>query len=272
MPVQAGTYYILVQRDSGSGVYSFIPSFVETSAIKDNENNDSFQRANEITQNSATSGHIGFAAASNGEIDSNDWYKIILDNDGLLQVNFLGDPSLYAYVNVYAADGSSRLARDYGQDKALSCNVPVQKGTYYILIQRDSGYGSYSFTPAFTAQTAANDAEDNGSFQRANDIFIGTVASGHIGYVAPGNGETDSGDWYKITVPRDGTLTLELLGDPTLYSYISLYESDGSTRLTRDYGQDKVLACSSEVKADTYYIFIQRDNGYGAYELTTLLS
>jgi hypothetical protein len=280
LPLQPGTYYILIEEytyyHETYGGYKITPTFVEQPIANDSEDNGSFQRAIDLPISSTAYGHIGYIAASNGSKDVVDWYKVVAANDGVIKVDFLGDSTLNAYVGLYASDGSTRLAYTTGKDKALTIAAAVQAGTYYVYVEEntyyDETFGGYRLTPTFDEQPIANDSEDNGSFQRANDIQIGSPVSGHIGYRASSNGNKDVVDWYKVIVPNDGEIKIDLLGDSTLNAYVGLYASDGSTRLTYTAGQDKALTCTALVKSGTYYILVEEntyyDETYGGYQFT----
>ena len=106
--------------------------------------------------------------------------------------------------------------------------------------------------------------------------------TGHLGFIGGGLGITvDHIDWYKVTLPSDGVLTIDLLTDSTLamrhYYSVRVKDADGTTDIFMDYGpdintMDHSLYTPDGLEAGTYYIVLERNAGYGSYSLSTTFS
>ncbi|MCX7634841.1 MAG: choice-of-anchor D domain-containing protein, partial [Syntrophales bacterium] len=120
--------------------------------------------------------------------------------------------------------------------------------------------------------------EPNDDYLAAKQININSSTTGHLGYIGPNGNTPDSVDWYKLTAPADGLLTIMLTIDATLNigsGYVSLYGADGTTQLKAwsgpTGGSNLTGSYTYSLKAGTYYIKLARYSGYGGYTLRAFL-
>ncbi len=137
---------------------------------------------------------------------------------------------------------------------------------------------SYDYTP-YTIRNesisvgVANDDEPNDVYASAVTFPLNSSTEGHVGYY--NSGERDVYDWYKITTTQDGNLTLTLEQTLAQYTWIYLYDSDGSTLLESGYSLDTFSISRNDLAAGTYYVRINMfytSSGYTGYTLTNTLT
>lgn len=222
-------------------------------------------QAADLAPNSSSSGTL---SASHTE----DWWTITTTADGSLTVNIsTANASLLEQdANLYDVDGTTLLDHDGENGTTSTLSFPnLLPGTYQVKVYLYSGVGaSYSISNTFTAQPIANNTEPNDTQAQAATIAINTSTPGHLGYY--GNGFTDAADWFKVTTPSDGVLTISAYSDTTLDADLNIYDIDGATLLQHD-GQStrSSLVSVPNLKPGTYFIKYYKYTGYGGYNLTT---
>ena len=103
----------------------------------------------------------------------------------------------------------------------------------------------------------------------------GPAVTGQLGYSF--NGNTDAIDWFKIVVPKEGSVTFSTRTETTLrLSWLGLYIPNAEGTAV-DYRTDKnmdaqgndttVTFSVNALGAGTYYVRLRRYNGYGGYTL-----
>jgi hypothetical protein len=225
----------------------------------------SVQAAATLAPNASSSGTL---SASHTE----DWWTITTTADGSLTVNIsTGDANLLEQdANLFDVDGTTLLVHD-GENGTTSTLAysHLLPGTYQVRVYLYSGVGaSYSISNTFTAQPIGNNTEPNDSVAAAATMAINTSTPGHLGYY--GNGFTDAIDWFKITIPSDGMLTITGYSDTTLEADLNLYDIDGTTALQHDGQVSRTSHVSvPNLKPGTYYFKYYQYSGYGGYTLTS---
>lgn len=222
-------------------------------------------RAADLAPNASSSGTLN---ASHTE----DWWTITTTTDGSLTVNIsTADSSILEQdANLYDVDGTTQIAHDgsYGTKSTLSY-PNLLPGAYKVKVYLYSGVGaSYSINNTFTAQPIGNNTEPNDSLAQAVTMAINATIPGHLGYY--GNGFTDAADWFKITTPSDGILSISAYSDTTLEADLNIFDSDGATVLQHD-GQvsRSSLVSIPNLKPGTYFFKYYKYSGYGGYNLTS---
>ena len=278
-----GTYYVKVSRYSGYGSYKMTYTFVANNYGADDRDNDTWDKAKDMALDTPTDGRLGYYF--NGDTDGADWYKIVVPEEGKLTFTTKTDPTLFlGYVGMYTtkADGTGTEFRNdkwmsgEGKNTTVVYEVPdVSIGTYYVRVQRYSGYGGYRLTCYFTSHAAEADPEPNDTWQEAMPLKSGPAITGQLGYTY--NGDTDTEDWYKIEVEKEGSVVFTTKTETTLrLGYLGMYtpKADGTGT---DYRNDKWMSGDGkdttlvytvpDCKPGTYYVRIQRYSGYGGYKL-----
>lgn len=280
----AGSYWIQVWGNSAYATGSYTITTAETAAAltNDSTSNDSKASASTATLEAANTGHLGYANgySSGNTHDYEDWWKIVLPSDGQLNIDFTtsGASSLFgAYTGYYLYSDNDKQMYSTTTLGTSTSPLSLKAGTYYMKLWINSTYqyGSYSFTPRFSAAVLTNDSEDNDTKATAKDASVGVKNTGHIGY----DGNThDWEDWWKITLPADDTLTIkfETSGTSSLFGAYSGYYLYNSS----DVSQDSTNSLSSSyaggpynLKAGTYYLrfWVNGAYEYGSYAFTPTL-
>ncbi|HPA46168.1 MAG TPA: carboxypeptidase-like regulatory domain-containing protein, partial [bacterium] len=274
--LRAGTYWFIIGRVSGAGDYTGTVNFAPTAEIDPEPNDDVPQASAVSAQGGIVEGHLGYYGSK--FTDRYDYWEVTTPDDGrlVLTVNPSGDLNVYLALidstNVFS-DMSTRDSGGKGGSEVITYNN-LARGTYFILVHSAEGFGSYTLISQFTANTGANDTDQNDGTATAIEIpltvdsgnaslFVGT-ADGRLGYY--GNKLLDQGDFYRVTLPGYGKLTMAATkgdGDNVDLGY-NLYNDqqqymDGS-------GSDSWSA--DGLQAGEYYIQVFLESRYGAYTLT----
>jgi len=97
---EAGTYYFYLFYTDKTHVYTFKTDFTPSGAKNEEDpfryktnrpetGNDSFQTAYDVKPNTSVKGHIGYIL-ENGNRDTEEWYKVTINESGLLKVSVDG--------------------------------------------------------------------------------------------------------------------------------------------------------------------------------------
>ena len=206
------------------------------------------------------------------------WYKVDVPENGALTIRTTPSSGLsvrYTSVNVVnSSQECMERAFAYVYTESKDFTVPdCAKGTYYIKVYRQEGQGTYTLrcdlTP--TSATYADDTEPNDQWQQARQLKRGTTGSGHLGYYYLSEAK-DETDWWKIDVPRDGTIKLWWAPSGNLsIRYVALHVIDTNGEAhERTYKYSYTEQQEMEIpdaKAGTYYVEVKHQEGQGAYRL-----
>ena len=238
------------------------------SAITSSANDAEFINLNTTVQDAIT------------EDGDNLLYQINIKTTGRLNIVFehdnLLDTKTYWLIYVYAEDLSTILQtiQSTGTDeKLIGDSLGLSKGTYYIKVMSSNGChesysdSTYSLTPKF--KTANNwEVEYNSNSKRTNNeqngasnTFVNKVTYGSIGT------EKDV-DFYKVTVPGNGYITLNFKHKNVLTSEVCWYASLVNAKTeticcVASKGTRKSITTPAiGVTAGTYYVKITSGDDY----------
>ncbi len=279
-----GTYYLRLDRYSGYGTYTLKYTFNANSHLKDPEPNDKWEQASVIEPGTTAQGRLGYTYFN--DRDGQDWFKIVVPDEGMVTFSTTTETTLRLYnlhlypLNEDGSDVKWRTSKDMdgrNQDTTVVFSIPdVAPGTYYIRLDRYSGYGGYQLKYVFTTNAYGADNADNDTWDKAMELQSGTTAQGRLGYQY--FNDIDGRDWYKIEVPADGEAVFTTTTETSLRLYnLNLYplKEDGSDvvwRTSKDMdGRNKdttIVFTVSDLAAGTYYLRLDRYAGYGGYALT----
>ena len=154
--------------------------------------------------------------------------------------------------------------------------LPLAVAAHYYergTAKTDSFYKSPSDGNTYSAE--AYDPEPNNSWKEAVLLNSGSPVTGQLGYDYQGT--TDKQDWYKIEVDDESSVTFSTLTETTLRLgslevYMTTADGTDITRRTSKdmdaHGEDTTIEFTvSDLAAGTYYIALNRYNGYGTYTL-----
>jgi hypothetical protein len=299
----AGTYYVrlTVIGDYASlpgDFYSMIVSEIPDPLANDSEPNDTIASAKAAALDTVFTGHLGYLG-SQSVIDKQDFWYVHIPADGTLQFEIATGEHLNLNINesVGASGGIILLDSDgstafwsvlQAQNSTNTYSVgKLKAGTYYlrlVVIGAQGYYGSYRAIPRFVPEPLPNDSEPNDQSSQAQTLTLDIPATGHLGYYGAGAGQTsDEQDWWRVTLPHAGALTLSVETSQYLNLNINaaantsngiiVYDADASTILyqvsqaqhtTNNYAVRRL-------KPGTYFVRLSRLNQpayYGAYRLT----
>lgn len=267
--VEPGTYYIKVSSYY-TGSYKLDIGYAFNTDSNDDENNDVYLNAQDISSNlnSTITGHIRYAD-EDSNVDEADYYKVILNKEGLLNVdiNHKNAENIQACLYGKTGDNEYKINQSDSWKSAGSFSSGLEAGTYYIKVTSDYS-GSYELTTNFQENKEINDGLTNRVYLHATDINIGDTKTGHIGYIND-SGEKNTNDWYRIILASDSTLNFNVSSNEggSLYMYIYGKNADNDFSIDSSYGYKGVANLSHGLKAGTYYIKVYSDLPQG-YKLT----
>ena len=271
--VAAGTYYVKILRSGGNGGYTLKYTFSENGYVNDSEPNNAIKTGSLLTSGSSVQGHLGYFYYN--DTDTEDWYKIEVPANGSVSLDITPGAGLNInYISLYTLKGESTTSERkfiyIGTDQKSLIENNVAAGTYYVKILRSDGNGGYTLKYTYTENSYKNDSEPNNTINTGSFLTSGSSVQGQLGYYY--YNDTDTEDWYKIEVPGNGTVSLDIIPGAGLnINYISLYTMKGeSTTSERKYvyiGTVQKSLIDNNVAAGTYYVKILRSGGNGGYTL-----
>ena len=198
--------------------------------------------------------------------DNRDFYKLTLEESGMLTASMFSDNMTGIRYYLYSEDGETELANAYFSRSNNTMQINDEKsyylssGTYYIAVSNSNTlaeyYGSYTISFAFESaresfpETAAGD--DN-TFETANEIELNTPYNGLIAY-------EDKYDMYKFTVDQKSYVKLSA---EAFYSYFDydIYNSDqvsiaSATVLTDSKTQRNLIGRKLTLNPGVYYFSV----------------
>ncbi len=148
--LRPGTYYVRVERSSGTWSYTLSNTLTPASLSDDTENNGAYTIASTLSLNGAATGHIGYSY-NTSTADTDDWWKVVTTQEGTLSVTITGTEATNGYLDLYDASGINYYTYVYVTgtiSKSLSWSL--ESGTYYIRVERSSSAWSYTLSNTFT--------------------------------------------------------------------------------------------------------------------------
>jgi hypothetical protein len=267
------TYYVTIYRYDGSGSYTLSDTFAQKATKNDTEPNDTYsQTTTSLAVGKSTTGHLGYSRTSYNDIDTVDFYKVVIPADGDLTFTVSPDPTLRVYLYFYDTNGASGVTStsvgNFGI--AVPMTVPhLGPGTYYVAVIRYDGYGGYSLGSSIKTPPEANDTEpDDAALTTPDTLPPGASTTGHLGYSRTSYNDIDTIDYYKVVIPADGDLTFRVTPDPTLRVYLYFYDTNGASGVTSTSVGNFGAAVTMPVVhlgPGTYYVAVLRYDGYGGY-------
>jgi hypothetical protein len=264
---RAGTYWARPYRYNGQGNYTISNTFTPADLANDPEPNDTLPQALALGSNASATGHIGYYGSA--YTDLWDWYKVAVPEDGDLQITVTQDKAGDVVdIDFYDTNGTTVLSTSHRGSATETVRVPnLMPGTFFLGIKRYGGFCSYTVQSTLVPPAWGNDAEPNDTAQQAVGLGSDASLTGHIGYYA--GGVTDLSDWYRISLPSEGRLTVTVTQDRTGDVIdTDFYASDGTTWLSSSHtGNPSEVMSPPNLKAGTYLVFVKRYSQYCAYTI-----
>lgn len=162
--LKAGNYQLKLWHNGGGGSYA-AKLVTETSTYaNDVEPNDVTASATSLPLNQSVHGHLGYYDGAS--TDHNDFYSVILSEEGALKLDLAADASLSrggrgVGVSLSMTDGTT--VRDLTRLSPGRYIVNVYADTYY-----EQAYGGYSLLPQFTPTATPPVTPVGGQVQSSN--------------------------------------------------------------------------------------------------------
>ena len=269
--LEKGTYYLLVKgsywrsdKSSYTGNYNFNIKFTASGANVAEPNN-SIAEAKDISFDNTIKGQL---AKNDGE----DYYKISLPSSGRIAIKFNSFIEYYSLI-LYDWDGQEIWYTEYNRWAETTGSISnshvldLEKGTYYLLVKgsrwhgdKSSYTGNYNFNIKFTA-SGANIAEPNNSIAEAKAVSFDKTVKGQIA-------KNDGEDYYKISLPSSGRITIKFNSFIEYYSLI-LYDWDGQEIWYTEYNRwaETTGSISNshvlDLEKGTYYLLVKGSRWHG---------
>lgn len=270
--VDIGTYYVKLAREwNGSGLiegveYRLTANFTATD-FWENENNDGYSSADEISLNSTYGGFIE-------DRDDRDFYKFSASQNGYIEIKFDHDListddysrwEIKVYKETDTLDEVFNGAFFVNKKSTTGPKIGLEAGTYYIEIGRywynnTSVDGvEYRFSADFIA-TNYWESENNADHASADMISADSVYSGFIE-------DRDDNDFYKISFEKDGEIQIKFEhslvsnDDYSRWEMTVYRETDTIQEIFRDdfyVNKQSTLTSKIGVSSGTYYIKLGR--------------
>lgn len=263
--LQAGTYYVRLNRTSGHGGYTLLPRFEAQTVPADGPAANTRELARPIALDQVTRGILGYFDGS--ETDTEDWFLLELPAAGSLALQVLAQDTLSFVARLYGPFGSVVLDADTGgaQSRRLVQRGDLAAGTYYLRITRSSGFGRYTVHPDYRRQALAKDSEPNDTAAQAGELVLNAISTGHLGYFD--GQQTDTEDWYFLDITENGELTIHVEAQEALAIHLRLYDGEAASVLQAETAG--TASARTVTRADLgpgrYYLRISRSAGHGGY-------
>ena len=184
-----------------------------------------------------------------------DWFQFTAPQAGTLTVETTGSTDTSG--TLYTA-GGGWLDSDYdsGRGDNFRISREVSAGTYYVRVNGFLTTGSYTLHARFTAGL---DDDHGDSRQEATNIRLPSDTQGTLE-------RTSDEDYFRLSVPRSGTLTVETIGSTDTSGI--LYTADGFfLDFDFDSGSGDNFRIVHEVSAGAYYVEVSGFLTTGPYIL-----
>ncbi|MBL7922954.1 MAG: pre-peptidase C-terminal domain-containing protein [Bacteroidia bacterium] len=223
-----------------------------------------------------TSDMLSIGLPQNGSLggsDQYDYYQLTTATDGNIVISASNNNNAYLFIYLYDSDGSTQLAANGGfAQSGISLTASgLAAGTYYALVY-SSAVTNYTLNGTLISSLYANDQEPNNVPLQAITLTMPNPVTGHIAYRANGGG-IDNYDYYAVTSNADGDILVNFSNDNNAYSYLYLYDIDGTTQLNSSagYAGSGISMTTAGLAAGTYYVVVY-GTGYCGYTMTTSLN
>lgn len=263
-----GTYYFIVLKDSGTGNYSFRLSFASANEsfveMGEGENN-SLDRASQASVNTFYRGQIA-------ENDGKDFYRFTLTLSGRITLTATAEINRI-YYRIYDSNGSqvwytNKWSNSTTGISSTSETIDLTKGTYYFIVEKNSGTGNYSFQLSFANANESFSETENGTnntIYTANAIVLNRQYKGQIA-------ENDEKDFYKFTMGSPGEIRLTAMAEISRV-YYRIYDRAGNQvwYINEWWNSTTGKSSTSEsiaLSAGTYYFIVEEDSSTGNYSFT----
>ncbi|AHK80596.1 hypothetical protein M911_03995 [Ectothiorhodospira haloalkaliphila] len=196
-------------------------------------------------------------------------HELRVEGHGHLTVEVQADGDLQLALQLRHAEGADVLTQDrHGRRDSRRVEQPdLAPGLYEVRVLRQSGEGDYVLTPQLRRVSIPNDREPNDSAEQAQSIPVNQVSTGLLGYRNHEGRDTE--DWYQVTLPAHGRLTVDIEAEEALRLAAQLRDEASTGVLHQDHHgrRSQRQLERADLAPGTYHVRIMRHEGHGGYTL-----
>lgn len=242
----------------------------ESSSVYEQEENDTFDTANDIVVNSLYYGNCNRKTSGAYE---DDYYKFTLFSSGSIYIDTMMENSSIEKFTLYGEDENMNVTEitsfrthfDYDVYQQTSRKVRVIPGTYYVKVTPTSASTDYQFKVVYNPETPNSyETEANNVQEIANSMLP------NVGYTGNIQSEDDV-DYYKVILPSKGKVKLRLQTprqtmDKMFHAELMqvLYNGELQT-MDNVYSSENPVTFGNEYILDEGEYYIKVTSGYSAY-------
>jgi len=217
--VSQGLYYFRASPLSGACyTYQLTVSRAAPTYADDTEPNDNFTDAQNnplLAANTVTEGQVNFLY---DDADNNDYYRIQTESNGQINITISADAPGTGNVRVYVYNGSGGQINYFdapvgpsGSPTSTTQSIPCYgQGLYYLRVTSIGPCGvAYGLSYSVSPPVFSNDNEPNDDTGTALPMAHNSFKQGHLNF----NHYGDNNDYYSITTPVEGTITVTMIAE-----------------------------------------------------------
>ncbi len=265
------TYYTNIEF----APYTLADSLFTPAQLNDTEPNDTKAGAVTLPQNGSKTGHINYYY--NLLRDSEDWYKLTTNQDGMISVTITSQNGQNVWAYLYDNDGVTQLNAQYTTSSVTYNKDGLSAGTYYIKIKTyytQSEFAPYTLSNTLTTYSYVNDVEPGNSPYQAKTIPANGTTSGHVNFYY--NNSRDTSDWWKVNYTGTGSLDFVINQEEHKsggYSYLwfQVYKDTAASPLYSSYSSSASWNVSLTALTQGYYwikIYTYYSTEYASYSFS----
>lgn len=202
------------------------------------------------------------------------YYLFSLPESG--EIHITGQAAVkWVYLRVYDSSGEDVWNVNLNWNSTseiipIDETIVLTSGQYYFCVQKDNGYGNYSFKMDFTpCNETFNETEggSNNTLQTANTVSPnGTTYTAQIA-------NNDEKDFWQFNLSESGRINFKATFYGIKWVYWKLYDENGEELLSKNPSQNSttnniVVDEKVYLTSGRYYISVSRDNGNGKYDFS----
>ena len=269
----AGNYYIKIAcyYNSQFAPYTLTDSLFSPAQANDKEPNNNPQTAIPLSLNKTVTGHVGYY--NDNKRDTTDYYKIMLPQDGQLDLTITTHNGQYINMYLFDKDGNTVInSRTTISPGSKLITDGLAAGTYYVKIAcyYNSGFTPYTLTDSLKLYKYAADtlAEPNKYPYEAKTLLSNRETTGHIGFYQ--DIKRDTTDWWKINYTGSGDLKITLKFEPNInnnnipYYNFAIYKDTAGSPIVSKTTQSSPQAVISLSNLSQQYYYIKINAYYSS--------
>ncbi|MBK8847377.1 MAG: T9SS type A sorting domain-containing protein [Bacteroidetes bacterium] len=267
----AGTYFIRIKTFYATefATYTVSNGLVLPPVVNDAEPNGLYTQAIVLPINDSAVGHIGYYY--NLQRDEFDWYTFTTVKGGKVAMRMMSLNGQNVYAQLYDNDGITYLGGGYTSSDNTWQIDGLGAGNYFIRVKTfyNTEWAPYKLFVNSIVGPYANDLGFNNTAAAATPKNVNSTFTGNINYYY--QNRTDTFDWYKFSLAKDGNLKWTLTSGNSQNVYAELFNADGLTYIIGGYTTTTSTWGFDKLEAGTYYMRVRTfyNSEFAPYSITT---